>query len=69
MDKRRTFTEEFKPFGDQASIIARKQHCANSRRFRARSTLTRWIRLSRDKGGAAFPGHGNIALIPQEAEI
>jgi transposase len=34
-----------------------------------RSTLTHWIREYREKGGAAFPGHGRPALTPQEAEI
>ncbi len=34
-----------------------------------KSTLTNWIRRYREKGGAAFPGHGNTVLTPQEAEI
>jgi transposase-like protein len=34
-----------------------------------RSTLTHWLREYRDKGGAAFPGHGRPALTPQQAEM
>jgi transposase len=70
MEKRRTFTAEFKLEAIRLALTP-----GNSIMWVAndlgvgRSTLTHWIREYRKKGGTAFPGHGNVALTPQEAEI
>ena len=34
-----------------------------------RSTLTTWLRQHRERGELAFPGHGRMALSPEQEEI
>ena len=34
-----------------------------------RSTLTTWLRQHRERGELAFPGHGRMALTPEQEEI
>ncbi len=70
MEKRRTFTAEFKLEAIRLALQPGNSvvQVANDLGV-GRSTLTHWIREYRNKGGTAFPGHGNVALTPQEAEI
>lgn len=70
MEKRRTFTVEFKLEAIRLALSPGNTivQVANDLGV-GKSTLTHWIRDYREKGGAAFPGHGNIVLTPQEAEI
>lgn len=70
MEKGRTFTAEFKLEAIKLALSPGNSIVqVASDRGVGKSTLTHWIRDYREKGGAAFPGHGNVALTPQEAEI
>lgn len=70
MEKRQTFTAEFKLEAIQLALQPGNSvvQVANDLGV-GRSTLTHWIPEYRNKNGAAFPGHGKVALTPQEAEI
>lgn len=70
MEKRRTFSSEFKSEAIKLALTPGNsivQVAANL--GVGKSTLTHWIRDYREKGSMAFPGHGHVALTPQEAEI
>ena len=70
MDSRRTFTAEFKLEAIKLALSPGHSIVQVAADLGVgKSTLTHWIRNYRERGGAAFPGHGNIALTPQEAEI
>lgn len=70
MEKRRTFTAEFKFEAIKLALSPGNSIVGVAADLGVgQSTLTHWIRDYREKGGAAFPGHGNVVLTPQEAEI
>ena len=70
MEKRRTFTGEFKQGAIKLALSPGHSIVQVAADLGVgKSTLTNWIRNYREKGGAAFPGHGNTVLTPQEAEI
>lgn len=70
MNNRRTFSAEFKLEAIKLALSPGNSIVQVAADLGiGKSTLTNWIRNYREKGGAAFPGHGNVALTPQEAEI
>ena len=70
MEKWRTFTAEFKLEAIKLALSPGNSIVQVASDLGVgKSTLTHWIREYRERGGAAFPGHGNAVLTPQEAEI
>ena len=65
MEKRRTFTAEFKLEAIKLALSPGNSIVQVASDLGVgKSTLTRWIREYRERGGAAFPGHGNAVLTP-----
>ena len=68
--ERRHFTQEFKQEavrlattpGARVAVVAKDLGVYES-------TLRRWMHEQADLGSSAFPGHGNPAVTPEQAEI
>ena len=70
MEKRRTFTAAFRLEAIKLALSPGHSIVQVTADLGVgKPTLTNWIRNCREKDGAAFPGHGNAVLTPQEAEI
>lgn len=70
MSERRVYTAEFKLEAVRLSRQPDKTIAEVAASLGVgRSTLTAWRRHHRERGELAFPGHGRVALTPEEAEI
>lgn len=70
--KRRVYTAEFKR--EAVALVEARKGQENVEEVArnlgvSRGSLHRWIAEGSEKGSLAFPGHGNQALSPEQAEI